>query len=64
MMINRQNRISESVALDFRLELFNAFNNVQFAGPNTDITSASFGHIFLNQVNAPRQIQASLRLKF
>ena len=63
-MINRQNRLSEATALDFRVEFFNAFNNVPFAGPDTSITSSSFGHIFLNQVNTPRQIQASLRLRF
>jgi hypothetical protein len=64
MMINRQNRLTESLMLDFRVEFFNAFNNVQFAGPNTNITSSSFGQIFLTQVNTPRQIQASLRLRF
>ena len=56
--------LREPLSLDFRAELFNAFNNVQFAGPNTDISSSSFGRIYLNQVNTPRQIQASLRLTF
>jgi len=64
MMINRQFRVREGISVDFRAELFNAFNNVQFAGPNTNITSSSFGQIFLNQVNTPRQIQGSLRLRF
>jgi hypothetical protein len=64
MMINRQTRLTESAALDFRVEFFNAFNNVQFAGPNANISSSSFGQIFLNQANTPRQIQASLRVKF
>ena len=52
------------LSLDLRAELFNAFNDVQFAGPNTDITSSSFGHIYLSQVNTPRQVQFSARLKF
>jgi hypothetical protein len=63
-MLSRRFTLREPLSLDFRAELFNAFNNVQFAGPNTDISSSSFGHIYLNQVNPPRQIQASLRLRF
>jgi hypothetical protein len=46
------------------MEFFNAFNRVQFAGPNTSIASSSFGQIFLSQVNTPREIQAGLRLSF
>jgi hypothetical protein len=64
IMMSRQISISERLALEMRGELFNAFNNVQFAGPNTDISSASFGRIFLNQVNTPRQVQFGLRLRF
>ncbi|WP_446743635.1 carboxypeptidase regulatory-like domain-containing protein [Silvibacterium acidisoli] len=56
--------IHNTLSLDFRAEFFNAFNMVQFAGPNTSISSSSFGEIFLNQVNNPRQIQGSLRLNF
>jgi hypothetical protein len=63
-MINRQSRLTESLMLDFRVEFFSAFNKVQFAGPNTNVTSSSVGQIFLSQVNTPRQVQASLRLKF
>ena len=64
VLINRTIEIHERFSLDIRGELFNAFNNVQFAGPNTDISSSSFGHIFLSQVNTPRQVQFSARLKF
>ena len=64
MQINRNIALREHLSLDLRGELFNAFNNVQFAGPNTDSSSTSFGHIFLNQVNTPRQVQFSARLKF
>jgi hypothetical protein len=63
-MLSRRFTLREPLSLEFRAELFNVFNNVQFAGPNTDISSSSFGHIYLNQVNPPRQIQASLRLRF
>jgi hypothetical protein len=64
MLVSRRFPLRESLGLDFRAEFFNAFNNVQYGGPNTNISSSSFGHIFLTQVNTPRQIQASLRLSF
>jgi hypothetical protein len=44
--------------------MFNAFNNVVFAGPQTNVTSADFGRIRLRQVNAPRQIQFGLRFSY
>ena len=64
MLASRRFKLSERMGLDFRGEFFNAFNQVQFAGPNTNISSSSFGQIFLNQVNIPRDIQVSLRLSF
>jgi hypothetical protein len=64
MLASKRIALLEPFALDFKAEFFNAFNRVQFAGPNTSIASSSFGQIFLNQVNTPRQIQASLRFNF
>jgi Carboxypeptidase regulatory-like domain/TonB dependent receptor len=64
MLASKRISLGESVTLDFRGEFFNALNSVQFAGPNTNISSSSFGQIFLNQVNSPRQVQVSLRLSF
>lgn len=64
MLAAKQITLREPFSLDFRGEFFNAFNNVQFTGPNTSISSSSFGHIFLQQLNSPRQIQAGLRLSF
>lgn len=64
MLASRRFQLRERTSLDFRVEFFNAFNRVQFAGPNTSIASSSFGQIFLTQVNTARQIQASLRLSF
>lgn len=64
MLASKRIQLRESAALDLRAEFFNAFNNVQFAGPNTSISSSSFGQIFLNQVNTPREIQLSMRLSF
>lgn len=64
MLIAKRFKITGRVWLKFRGEFFNAFNNVQFAGPNTDMASPGFGHVYLSQVNTPRQIQFGLRLGF
>jgi hypothetical protein len=64
MLASKRIQLHESLGLEVRAEFFNAFNNVQFAGPNTNISSSSFGQIFLSQVNTPRQIQLSMRLSF
>ncbi|SDF06044.1 carboxypeptidase regulatory-like domain-containing protein [Terriglobus roseus] len=64
MLASRRFQLHDAMALDFKVEFFNAFNRVQFAGPNTSIASTSFGQIFLTQSNLPREIQASLRFNF
>lgn len=64
MLASRRFQLPERTSLDFRVEFFNTFNRVQFAGPSTNIASSSFGQIFLTQANTARQIQASLRLNF
>jgi len=58
-------QISESKALQFRLEAFNVFNHTQFFGPaavNGDYSSGLFGKV----VNAapPRLMQAALKFTF
>jgi len=64
LLIEKRINFTERYALDFRTELFNAFNNVIFGGPQTAITSADFGRIRLLQVNVPRQIQFGLRFSY
>jgi hypothetical protein len=56
-------RVTENVAIDFRGELFNIFNRVQFGEPNTSFGNRFFGSV-TSQANIPRQIQLSLRLIF
>jgi hypothetical protein len=63
-LIEKRFAITERVGLDFRTELYNALNQLVFAGPVTSITSGDFGKIRLNQVNTPRQIQLGMRLSF
>lgn len=64
LLIEKRIAFTERIGLDFRTELFNAFNNVVFSGPQTNVTSADFGRIRLLQANIPRQIQFGLRLSY
>ncbi len=53
--------VRPTVTMQFRVEAINAFNTVQFAAPNTSVTSNSFG-VITAQANAPRQLQFGLKL--
>ncbi len=55
--------IREDVRLQFRTELFNAFNHAQFGHPNADTGSgANFG--LVGGARSPRLIQFGLKLVF
>ena len=47
-----------------RVEMFNAFNNVQWPNPNTTITAAQFGQVTETQSNDPRFIQIAFRFSY
>jgi hypothetical protein len=53
----------EKLKVQFRTELFNAFNHVQFGSPDTGVNDATFGQI-TSQNNSPRQLQFGLKLMF
>jgi len=56
--------IKESLAFEFRWDVFNAFNNVNFATPGNDLQDVTdFGKI-LNTIGGPRVMQFGLRLVF
>ena len=57
-------RLHETWNLQFRAEAFNATNSPQFNPPSTSLTSTSAGVVTLTQVNDPRNVQLSLRLRF
>ncbi len=70
----RHFRITESKSLEFRAEIFNILNHANFATPERDVASASFGQIF-NTVQPlagiasggpgdPREVQFALRFIF
>jgi hypothetical protein len=64
MSIGKRFNMSESRYLDFRMELFNAFNNVSWAPPGAGIGNpATFG-VIGSQVQAPRNIQFGLKYFF
>jgi len=58
--------ITERFRLEFRAEVFNMFNRVQFGFPNTTVTTAAnptTGYI-TTQINQPRLIQLALKLVY
>jgi hypothetical protein len=55
--------VTSASTVDFRIELFNALNTPQFAVPNTDVGSATFGRISATSV-APRMIQLAVKFNF
>ena len=55
--------IRDRVNAQFRAETYNTFNTPWFSGPNTNISSNSFGQI-TSQANFPRYVQLGLRLSF
>jgi hypothetical protein len=62
----KKTQIKERFTLEFRSEVFNLFNRVQFGMPNTTMTTAAnptTGYI-TTQINQPRLIQLALRLVF
>jgi hypothetical protein len=79
LSLQRQFRLSDRFALEFRADIFNIFNNPAFASPSGSLRSAQFGlsQQTLNnglggssgtnplyQVGGPRSVQLALRLNF
>ena len=56
--------IRERAKVEFRAESFNTFNTPIYAGPDTGITSPTFGVVVRNQENFPRNMQFALRVRF
>jgi hypothetical protein len=61
----KNTKITESVGLEFRWDVFNVFNNVNFGTPNNVIgeTGTDFGKI-TDTVGGPRVMQFGMKLKF
>lgn len=61
--LSKRTNITEGTNLEFRWEVFNLFNNVNFGNPVTSIRSVSFGQIFRTVTN-PRLMQFALKINF
>ena len=54
--------VTERIKVQYRLELFNAFNHTALNNPDTSASSGSFGQIV--SARDPRIIQMALRIRF
>ena len=63
--LSKKTRLTENVNLEFRWDVFNVLNNVNFATPNNVIGEAStdFGKI-TDTIGGPRVMQFGLKVKF
>jgi hypothetical protein len=61
--LGKETHLTEQVHLELRLEVFNAFNNVNLALPSGDLSDSEFGHI-TNTIGGPRTLQLGARLRF
>ncbi|MCL5005623.1 MAG: TonB-dependent receptor [Acidobacteria bacterium] len=56
-------RLTERFGLEFRWEMYNALNRVQFCPPDVNPASSTYGTIGC-QANTPREMQMALKLNF
>lgn len=63
LALSKQFALTERFRIDFRSEMFNAFNHPQFDQPVNTLSSGSFGQI-TTQANNPRNVRFSLKLIF
>jgi hypothetical protein len=61
--LDKNTAITEKLNFEFKTEVFNLFNRVQFADPGTSVGSATYG-IVSSQLGNPRLIQFSGRFNF
>lgn len=56
--------LTERVGLEFRWDVFNIFNNVNFALPSSDLQDGTDFGLILNTIGGPRVMQFGLKVKF
>ncbi len=63
LTVTRTFRFTEKMNMDFRFEMFNAFNRVRFGTGSTTLQSQTYGRLTSNSdiLNNPRQIQFGLK---
>jgi hypothetical protein len=57
-------RIQERYGLQFRWEMFNAFNHTSYGIPDNDVTDPDFGQILQTGPIAPRVMQGALKFSY
>jgi len=62
----KRTRVNERFNLEFRSEVFNLFNRVQFGQPNRTVITSSTSTLgqITSQLNDPRLVQLALRLRY
>jgi len=56
--------VRERIRIQYRFEVYNAFNHVRFGAPNADPTSSNFGKVDPTEQNNARVVQMALKLYF
>jgi hypothetical protein len=54
--------VRDRVRIQYRFEVYNAFNHVRFSAPNADPTSSNFGKVNPTEENNARVVQMALKL--
>jgi hypothetical protein len=62
--LSKNTPITERVGLEFRWDVFNLFNNVNFANPASDFVDVTDFGTITNTIGGPRVMQFGLKLKF
>lgn len=55
--------LGEGMRLEFRAEALNVFNHPQFAGPNANVDSGTYG-LIRSTISGPRELQLGLKFYF
>ena len=62
LALHKMTHVTEGTSVEFRAELFNAFNHAQFVAPVGDFANASFGEV--TAARDPRIGQLALKFFF
>ena len=62
LSLMKTTQMTERTTLEFRWELFNAFNHANLGNPNTTFNSPAFGRI--DSVTGPRIMQVGAKIIF
>ena len=57
-------KVSERFTAQFRFEIYNTANHVQFAAPNTNPVSGAFGTVTAEKGHGQRQVTFRAKLPF